>query len=100
MKVEISPRLYPHRGGSVLVGNVYQGKPNQRHFRLVVSIVEREDQRPWNNVVCLSIDAFGKIVGASCQPYAYIQDHQDLIGRCTDMPNLKIEWLREQDRVE
>ena len=98
MKVEISPRLYPQRGGEVVEGNVYQGKPNQRYFRLVVAVVEREHNRPWNNVVCLSIDAFGKIVGASCQPYAYIQDHQDLIGRVKEMPSMKIEWLRENER--
>lgn len=98
MKVEIEPRIYPHRGGEVIVGNVYQGKPNQRYFRLVVGVVSRENNRPWNNVVCLSIDAFGNVVGASCQPYAYVQEHQDLIGRVLEMPSLKIEWLREFDR--
>ena len=45
------------------------------------------------NVVCININPMGEIVGASCEPEAYMRDHQDLVGRVVEMPELKIEWL-------
>ena len=97
MKVEISPRLHIHRGGEVEVGNVYSND-HSRYFRIVVSIVARRNSRvPWNNVVCIHIDATGEIVGSSNQPINYMKEHQDLIGKVKQMPSMKIEWFREDE---
>jgi len=100
MKVEIEPRLFPHRGGEVVLGNVYQNtRSTNRYFKIVFGVVEREDNsRPWNNVVLLHVDNYGNVVGASCQPYKYVSEHQDLIGRVIKMPDLKIKWLKEGER--
>lgn len=95
MKIEISPKLNPSRGADVIVGNVYQNhRASAKYLRVVVGIVKRDGTRPWNNVVCLHVDNYGDIVGASCNPYKYVQEHQDLIGRVKAMPTLKIEWLK------
>lgn len=99
MKVHISPQLFPCRGGEVAVGNVYSND-HSRFFRIVVGIVEdkHKSRKTWNNVVCIHVDATGDIVGASCQPTLYVKEHQDLVGRVKEMPSMKIEWLREEDR--
>jgi hypothetical protein len=96
MHVEISPRLYPRRGGEVKVGNVYDTK-GQKYCRLVVSIVVRQGNRPWNNIICLHIDNRGDIVGSSAAPELYVKEHQDLVGIVREMPALKIEWLKGED---
>lgn len=98
MKVTISPQLFPRRGGDVEVGNVYSND-HSRFFRIVVGIIEdkHKSRKTWNNVVCLHVDATGDIVGASCQPTLYVREHQDLVGKATIMPAMKIEWLRKQE---
>lgn len=97
MHVEISPRLYAHRGGDVEVGNVYSND-HSRYFRVVIAVAGlRKGRVPWNNVVCIHVDATGDVIGASCQPIRYMQEHQDLIGKVKQMPSMKIEWFREED---
>lgn len=101
MKVEISPQLYPKRGGEVIIGNTYANNraPAFRDFRIVIGIVrETNGRHPWNCVVVIHVDAKGNVVGASRQPYNYVKDHWDLIGKVVEMPTLKIEWLHEDDR--
>lgn len=101
MKVEIDPQVFPHRGGDVVVGNVYGNNraPAFRDFRIVCGVVDMVNGRhPWNCVVCLHVDAKGDVVGASRQPYNYVKDHWDLIGRVKEMPTMKIEWLKEDAR--
>lgn len=95
MKVEVSPRMFPQRGGEVEVGNVYSND-HARYFKVVIAIATKRNGRsPWNNVVCIHIDATGEIVGASCQPRNYMREHQDLIGKVKSMPSMKIEWFKE-----
>lgn len=99
MKVEISPQLRPHRGGPVELGNVYQNRRgSSRFFRVVVGVVKQENRHPWNNVVCIHVDNYGNVVGCSTNPYNYVKDHQDLIGKVAKMPTLKIEWIKEDER--
>ena len=95
MKVHMHPTIEPRRGGEVLVGNVYTNKHGRPYYKMVVGIIEREGNRPWNNVVMLHVDATGRICGSSNQPIVYVKDHQDLMGRVAQMPDLDIEWLKE-----
>lgn len=99
MKIDISPRMHPSRGGEVLVGNVYSNDTT-RFLRIVVGVVHEKyrNRGKWNNVVCIHVDPTGDVVGASCQPTLYMQEHQDLVGRCKNMPTLKIEWLRNGEK--
>ncbi len=97
MHVEISPRLYAHRGGDVEVGNVYSND-HSRYFRVVIAIAGlRKGRVPWNSVVCIHVDATGEVTGASCQPINYMREHQDLIGKVKQMPSMKIEWFRTEE---
>lgn len=100
MKVLLAPRLFPRRGGDVVEGNVYANNraPAFHDFRIVIGVIDNCGGRPWNRVVLIHVDSFGKVVGASRQPYNYVKDHWDLIGRVVKMPTMKIEWLRESDR--
>lgn len=101
MKVEIAPRVYPQRGGDVVIGNVYANNraPAFRDFRIVVGIADtRNGRTPWNKIVLIHVDAKGDVVGSSNQPEQYVRNHWDLIGRVNDMPTMKIEWLRENER--
>lgn len=97
MRVEIAPRLYPTRGAAVEIGNVYANNrpPAFRNFRVVVGIVDMVNGRtPWKRVVTLHVDGTGNIVGCCRQPMEYVKNHWDLIGRVTEMPVMKIEWLK------
>lgn len=99
MRVEIAPRLYPQRGADVKIGNVYANnrQPAFRDFRVVVGIVGQVNGRtPWNRVVLIHVDAQGDVVGASRQPEQYVRNHWDLIGRVSEMPVMKIEWLQNE----
>lgn len=94
MKIEISPQLYPKRGADVIVGNVYANNrpPAFRNFRVVVGIAESVNGRtPWNKVISIHIDALGNVVGCSREPYEYVKNHWDLIGKVEEMPTMKIE---------
>jgi len=95
MKVDVGNRaLIIHRGGEVKIGNVYSNA-KARFFRVVIGIIDRKHDKPWNNIVCIHIDATGEIVGASCQPMRYMSEHQDLVGKVIEMPTLKLEWFDE-----
>jgi hypothetical protein len=96
MKVDIGHQLRLHRGGPVEVGNVYSNCKN-RYFRVVIGIVKRQCNRPWNNVVCMHVDATGEIVGSSNQPELYVSEHQDLVGKVLDMPSMKITWFEDEN---
>lgn len=101
MKVEIAPRIYPQRGGDVVVGNVYGNNraPAFRDFRIVVGVVALVNGRtPWNKICFIHVDDQGNVVGASRQSEPYVKNHWDLIGRVKEMPTMKIEWLKEDDR--
>lgn len=96
MKVEINgQQIHPRRGAPVEVGNVYGNAYGKPFFRLVVGIVERVGDRPWKNIVCIRLDTAGNIVGCANEPETYVREHQDLIGKVHDMPNMKIDWFRE-----
>ena len=96
MKVEINgQQIHPRRGGPVEVGNVYGNAYGKPFFRLVVGVMSRVGDRPWRNVVCIRLDTAGNIVGCATEPEAYVSEHQDLIGKVHEMPNMKIEWFRD-----
>lgn len=96
MKVEINgQQLHPRRGGPVEIGNVYGNAYGKPFFRLVVGVMARAGDRPWRNIVCLRLDTSGNIVGCATEPEAYVAEHQDLIGKVREMPNMKIDWFRE-----
>jgi len=98
MKAELTPRMFPRRGAEVSVGGVYVSRRNGRPcYKVVIAVVPREGNRPWSNTVFLHIAATGDIIGSSMQPYDYVKDHMDLIGRANDLPSFKIEWLKEGD---
>ncbi len=94
MKIEMSPKLHPRRGGEVKVGNVYANPHGKNFYKIVVGIPTQAQR--WNNVVCLHVDTSGNVVGASCSPKLYVSEHQDLVGFVNNMPSLKIEWLKEE----
>lgn len=95
LKVTLDPALVIHRGGEVLVGNVYSNV-KFRYWRIVVGKIGPQVSRRgrWNNIVCLHVDINGDIVGASCQPERYMSEHQDLVGKVKQMPSMKVEWLK------
>lgn len=99
MKAIIEPKLAPRRGGKVEVGNVYTNvHAGGRYYRLVVSLDGKRmlsGGKIFNHVICLHIDALGSIIGCSSQPYNYMSEHQDLIGKVKNLPDFKIEWLKE-----
>ena len=99
MKVQMVPRIYPRRGDPVVEGNVY-ANPGLRYYRVVVAVIDRAGTRPWNNIVCIHVNSMGDVVGSSNMPQAYVQTHQDLVGKVVgEMPSMKIEWFKEQDIV-
>lgn len=103
MKVTLDPCILPQRGGDVVIGNVYANNraPAFRDFRIVIGLVEMVNGRqPWNRVVLIHVDASGSVVGASRQPYNYVKDHWDLIGKVKEMPSMKIEWLTPEKRYQ
>lgn len=101
MKVIMTPTIEPRRGDKVEVGNVYGNAHGAPHYKVVVGIVASDKwNRPYNRVVCIHIDATGRIVGCSRNPEEYIANHQDLLGKVKSMPELKIEWLRAHPQKE
>ena len=93
MKAILSPQIKPRRGCEVAVGNVYQNPHGKPFYKIVVGVIDRAGNRPWNNVVMLHIDIRGDVTGSSNQPYDYVKDHHDLCGKVEAMPTLKVEWL-------
>lgn len=100
MKIEMTPKLAPQRGGEVKVGNVYSNSHGRTFYKVVVGIVPPDwgSRGKYNNIVMIHVTSNGEIVGAACQPHRYVSDHQDLVGVVKNMPTLKIEWLSEKDR--
>lgn len=95
MKAILHPKQHPRRGAEVVAGNVYQNPHGRPLYKIVLGIVDRMGNRPWNNVVMLHVNAQGDVIGSSNQPYNYVKDHHDLVGRVTEMPELDIEWTNE-----
>lgn len=96
MKVSMNQPLRASRGTPVKIGNVYANYTS-RVYAVVVAIVEREPgrSRPYNNVICLRVDARGSIVGCEKVPEIYCQEHRDLVGRSEDLPDFSVQWLEE-----
>jgi hypothetical protein len=99
MKAIITNMTAPRRGAEPEVGNVYQNPHGRPWYKIIVGIVNDPSRirAPYNNIVMLHIDARGEIVGSSNQPTAYVRDHHDLVGKVKEMPNLKIDWFREDE---
>lgn len=93
--VATDPLLHTSRGGPVKVGNVYTNPHGKPHFKIVLGIVAKERERPFNNVALLKIFATGEIAGCCMEPETYVRDHQDLVGVVESMPTLKIRWNRK-----
>jgi len=100
MKVEMIPALKPRRGGKVKEGNVYTNPHGRNFYKVVMGIIPPEwsNRARYNNIVMLHVSSTGQIVGASVQPETYVCNHQDLVGTVKNMPALKIEWLKENER--
>lgn len=96
MKVTIDSIRHVHRGGEVKVGNVYTNPHGKNVFKVVVGICKTSasGRTPFNNVVLLDVTHDGSIVRGHNEPESYVREHQDLVGTVTNMPHLKIEWLR------
>lgn len=94
MKVILPGPMALRRGGEVEVGNVYQNPHGRAFFKVVVGIVEKVRNRPWNDIVLIHVNAKGEVVGSSNAPLQYIKNHHDLVGRVNKMPELKMRWAR------
>lgn len=100
MKIEMTPKLHPRRGGTVEVGNVYNNPHGKSFYKIVIGM-PKENARGksfFNNVICIHVNTSGEIVGCGALPERYVSEHQDLVGRVISMPSLKIVWLEEKDR--
>lgn len=95
MKVEMTPKLHPRRGGEVKIGNVYNNPHGKSFYKVVVGMpTETSRGRPaYKNVICIHVNTAGEVIGCSANPDTYISEHQDLVGIVRHMPTLKIEWL-------
>lgn len=93
MKVELPNKLQPRRGDPVKVGNVYSNAHGKNMFRIVVSLAKQHRDRPFNNVIMLTVDSYGNIIGTKQEPENYVKDHLDLVGAVKDMPVLKVKWI-------
>jgi hypothetical protein len=103
MKVEFTPHAIVHRGSEPQVGNVYSNNrvPAFPYYRVVVGIATgrgRFNKTPWNSIVCIHIDSSGSVQGSSNNPKEYVKNHWDLIGKVKEMPTLKIEWLKDDQK--
>jgi len=97
MKIEMTPKLHPRRGGEVKIGNVYNNPHGKTFYKVVVGMPTQtaRGNRSYRNVVCLHISTSGEVVGCSANPADYISNHQDLVGQVKNMPTLKIEWFEK-----
>ncbi len=94
MRVIAHPEKRARRGLPVVEGNVYTNANGRPHYKIVLGIIPRDERgRPWNNVALLKVFADGSLAGCAMEPEAYMRDHQDLVGKVSDMPSLKIEWF-------
>lgn len=92
MKVHMSPERRARRGDPVAIGNVYCVR-NSRAYSIVIAIVRRQNERPWNNVICLRVNAMGEVEGCEAIPEAYCSDHRDLVGKADKIPDFSVRWL-------
>lgn len=101
MKVHMTPPLAPRRGDPVEVGNVYANAHGSPHYKIVVSVISRDaHDQPWNNCVCLHTNGAGDIVGCSKAPQLYLSEHNDLVGRIRELPELTVEWIRSHPQKD
>lgn len=91
MKVQMFPQRQIRRGETPKVGNVYQNPHGKPFYKIVVGINEKR----WNGVVMVHVDAKGNVVGCSNQPHGYVKDHHDLMGHVKDFPTMKVELVHE-----
>jgi hypothetical protein len=100
VKVEMVPQLHPRRGGEVKVGHVYSNPHGRPFYKVVLGIVPETwgRSKTFNNIVMLHVTSLGEVVGSSCQPQLYVSEHQDHVGIVKNMPTLKIEWLKKENR--
>lgn len=98
MKIQIPDPYTPRRGDPVVPGNVYTHKGGKPYFRLVLAVVTRVYDKPWNNVVAIHVDGTGAIVGCSMNPERYLSEHNDLVGKVEgELPTIKFNFLKETD---
>lgn len=96
MRVIAHPEKRARRGQDVQEGNVYTNPHGRPHYKIVLGVIPRDSlDRPWKNVVLLKVFADGSLAGCAMEPSSYVRDHQDLVGRVMDMPQLKIEWFND-----
>lgn len=98
MKIQLPAPLSLRRGVDPKVGNVYQNPHGRPFFKLVVGVDDEQLRRKWNCVIMLHIDAKGRVVGSSNSPFNYVKEHHDLVGIVKNMPDLKVEWLRKEEK--
>ncbi len=75
MRVEISPRLFPKRGGAVVIGNVYANNrpPAFKNYRIGVGLLYQT--RNYNNTPCVHVTATIDLVGCGEQQSNYVRVH-------------------------
>lgn len=95
MKVHMNGPRRGRRGDPVRVGNVYAC---QRTYAIVVGIMDNPaDNRPYNKIICLRVDALGNIVGCERCSEVYCREHRDLVGFAPDMPDFSVTWIEENE---
>ena len=87
MKVVFNPEYKRQRGVEVAVGNVYLGRNDMMRVCLAVAPRDAFD-RPWSNVLLVTVNVTGQIISGSMQPQAYVQEHMNCVGRVEDMPSM------------
>jgi hypothetical protein len=87
MKVVFNPEYKRQRGVDVAVGNVYLGRNDMMRVCLAVAPRDAFD-RPWNNVLLVTVNVTGQIISGSMQPERYVSDHMNFVGTVVDMPEL------------
>lgn len=95
MKFKIQPKIVPRRGTPVVEGNVYANRKGQNYFDVVIAILKRDGDRPWNNVCILRVDIHGNLRGVRQEPERYVSEHKDLVGKVKEIPALEIEWFKK-----
>lgn len=96
MKIKAPTPYLPRRGSPVAPGNVYSHRGGRPYFRIVLGLVEKQRERPFNNCVCLHVAGNGELMGCSMQPERYLSEHNDLVGKVDgDLPTISFHFLTE-----
>ena len=98
MKVKVPDPYTPTRGAPVVPGNVYSHRSGRPYFRIVLGLVEKHRDRPFNNAICLHVAGNGELVGCSMQPHRYLSEHNDLVGKVDgELPTIAFHFLTGPD---